>query len=113
MGIFWSTSSSCGIPGQQRGVFDLGNTVVSDDFRVTVFKADKKDKAAKENLAETLVVAGEEIGCLFSFVLHTSFHQGELAHYIPMGDLDQAWKKPQTYNKDKGVKLTFAREVSP
>mmetsp|Transcript_82900 Transcript_82900/g.257802 ORF Transcript_82900/g.257802 Transcript_82900/m.257802 type:complete len:608 (+) Transcript_82900:74-1897(+) len=101
------------------GVCDLGGVAVQGDVRVSVFgrgalpagaeliEACRLDAEASA-AAQRNVVAGEEPGCLFYFLVHTSFLEGEKL-WLRMPVIDKACKQRKLYRESGSVELSFSR----
>lgn len=82
--------------------FSLGNILVSEDVRISVFAAAKKDTVTASELAGKHVLAGVETGCKFFFLFHTYFHRNDESLEIPTTEMDKAFKDVNKKYKEEG-----------
>mmetsp|Transcript_91961 Transcript_91961/g.259797 ORF Transcript_91961/g.259797 Transcript_91961/m.259797 type:complete len:567 (+) Transcript_91961:67-1767(+) len=113
--VFWSEVG--------RGEWGLHSCPsVFGDIRVSVFGRKGMPKEAKDaNLAnfrreeaeanerkQKRFVAGKEPGCLFYFIIHTSFLPADSELSLPMPMIDGACKHPKRYDKHGKLVMRFS-----
>lgn len=103
--IQWSNS----VDANEVMAFDLGDVIVSEDVRVSVFNVTKKDKTTQAELAGKHILAGKESGCKFYFMFHTYFHRSESTIEIPTTEMDKAFKVPTKYRPEGSLILHYTR----
>jgi len=95
----------------------LGDTQVSGDIRITIFDSSKFSSPSSEgDLSKSTVstatsgIAGEEPGCLFYFMFHTSFLKDNILK-IPKESIDNVRKNKKyknLYTDDGFIQLEFS-----